>query len=134
MKDFNEALEPVLRKDARYSRDAYHFVREALDHTQQLHQKKSQRKSRHVSGPELLDGIRDLALRQYGPMAITVLDDWGIRHCADFGEIVFNLVEHRILDKTEHDSREDFKKGFDFAEAFRLPFLPSAKAPAPGKN
>ena len=120
MKDFNESLGPLLLKDPRYARDAYHFVREALDHTQQALQKKGSRRGRHVSARELLEGIRDLAIRQFGPMAVTVLDDWGVRQCEDFGEIVFNLVEHRILDKTDNDTREDFKGGYDFSEAFQI--------------
>jgi len=34
------------------------------------------------------------------------------------------MVEHDLLGKTSEDSREDFKGGYDFAEAFRKPFLP----------
>jgi uncharacterized repeat protein (TIGR04138 family) len=62
-------------------------------------------------------------------MAITVLDEWAIRSCKDFGEIVFNMVEIELLAKTEQDSREDFVEGYDFEQAFRLPFLPSSKQP-----
>lgn len=126
-KDFDEALEPLLAKDSRYPREAYHFVREALDFTQQAVEKANHGKPRHISGQELLVGIRDFALCQFGPMSCCVLEDWGIKSCEDFGEIVFNLVEQHILSKTEEDSRNDFKGGYDFEEAFRRPFEPALK-------
>lgn len=125
--DFNEELEKTLAKDARYTRDAYLFVRDALDYTQKNIVKENRGQVRHVSGKELLDGIREFALAQFGPMTITVLEDWGIRSCGDFGEIVFNMVECSLLAKTDKDTREDFTGGYDFAEAFNKPFLPSTK-------
>ena len=128
----DEVLEQILAKDARYHRDAYFFIKDALDHTQKLVLKSGQGKLRHVTGQELLGGIREYALEQFGPMTMTVFEEWGVRSCGDFGEIVFNMVEHGLLAKTEHDSREDFKDGYDFAEAFRKPFLPQTKLnPAP---
>jgi uncharacterized repeat protein (TIGR04138 family) len=84
----------------------------------------------HVTGQQLLDGIREFALTQYGPMARTVLNEWGIRRCEDFGDIVFNMVEQGLLSKTDQDSREDFKGGYDFDSAFVWPFLPPSKQPA----
>lgn len=124
---FEEALELIRTKDPRFEDDAYRFVREALDHTQKSIGKDNRGRIRHVSGQELLEGIRDYALTQFGPMAITVLEEWGIHTCADFGEIVFNMVEIGLLAKTEKDSRSDFAGGYDFFEAFRKPFLPEAK-------
>jgi uncharacterized repeat protein (TIGR04138 family) len=124
---FEEALELVLAKDPRYHREAYLFVREALDYTQKSIGKESHGETRHVSGQELLAGIRDFALTQFGPMTMTVLEEWGIRRCSDFGEIVFNMVETGWLAKTDKDSRKDFEGGYDFEEAFRKPFLPKSK-------
>lgn len=131
--DFDNALEPLLARDPRYARAAYHFVREGLDHTQAVLKQRGITFPRaeidnHITATELLDGLRELALQQFGPMALCVLEDWGIRSCEDFGEIVFNLVEQRILSKTEHDRREDFRSGYDFAEAFRLPFAPTSRS------
>ena len=123
--NFEEAVDKIISRDSRYHRDAYFFVREALDHTQKLLGRSGKEEIHHVSGQELLEGIRALGLQQYGPMAITVLEAWGIRHCEDLGEIVFNMIETAILAKTEKDSREDFKRGYNFFEAFRRPFLPS---------
>ena len=80
---------------------------------------------------QLLQGIRDLAITQFGPMTVTVFEEWGIRGCAGFGDIVFNLVEVGFLGTTDTDSRADFQDGYDFFEAFRRPFLPSGRQPAP---
>lgn len=140
--NFEEVIETIVARDPRYAGDAYHFIREALDHTQKVSEKaaKSEKNparsaakkggaTRHVTGQELLGGIRDYALRLYGPMARTVFEEWGVRACEDFGEIVFNLLEAGLLSKTQKDSREDFKGGYDFEEAFSRPFLPAAKLP-----
>ena len=126
---FEEVLEQMLAKDSRYHRDAYLFVKDALDHTQKIVAKGGQGRLRHVTGQELLGGIREYALQQFGPMVMTVFEEWGVRSCRDFGEIVFNMVEHSLLAKTEKDSREDFQDGYDFDEAFRKPFLPASKQP-----
>jgi len=130
---FEEALVRIQAKDPRYHREAYLFVREALDHTQKTIGKDTRGRIRHVSGQELLGGIREYALQQFGPMTKTVLDEWGVRGCQDFGEIVFNMVEVGWLAKTDRDSRADFAQGYEFDEAFRKPFLPQGKqgAPAP---
>ncbi len=124
---FEAALEKVLARDPRYHRDAYAFVREALDYTQKRVGRANGGKLRHVTGQELLEGIREFALQQFGPMTLTVFEEWGIRQCSDFGEIVFNLIEAGVLSKTESDSRADFAQGYDFEEAFRKPFLPRRK-------
>ena len=127
---FEEALELIHAKDPRFHDDAYRFVREALDHTQKSTGKDNRGRIRHVTGQELLGGIRDFALTQFGPMAMMVLNEWGIHTCHDFGDIVFNMVEIGLLAKTEKDSRADFSKGYEFIEAFRKPFLPSGSAHA----
>ncbi|MCX6924308.1 MAG: hypothetical protein NT154_14005 [Verrucomicrobia bacterium] len=124
---FEEALQKIQAKDPRYHREAYEFVREALDYTQKTIGKDTRGHIRHVSGQELLAGIREYSLQQFGPMARTVLEEWGIRGCADIGEIVFNMIEVEWLAKTDKDSRADFQDGYDFEEAFVQPFLPKAK-------
>jgi uncharacterized repeat protein (TIGR04138 family) len=127
---FDEALAEIQAKDPRYHRDAYLFVREALDHTQKAITKDT-RRVRHVTGQELLAGIREFALAQFGPMTKTVLEEWSVRRCEDFGEIVFNMVEVGWLAKTEKDSRADFRNGYDFEESFVRPFLPKSKQTVP---
>lgn len=124
--NFAEIVEEIVRQDPRYDRDAYSFVREGLDFTLKLLRKSGPGNPahRHVSGQELLEGLRQYALDQFGPMAKTVLDYWGVHKCEDFGEIVFNMVDRGILGKTQEDSRADFQGGYDFNEAFVRPFQP----------
>lgn len=124
---FEDELEKIVAKDSRYDREAYVFVRQALDHTQKMVDKHSRSEINHVTGQELLNGIRDFALKQFGPMTLTVFEEWGIHRCEDFGEIVFNMVGQGLLSKTEQDSRKDFKGGYDFDETFRKAFLPASK-------
>jgi uncharacterized repeat protein (TIGR04138 family) len=125
--NFDEAVDLIIAKDTRFVRDAYAFVREALDFTQKLAGKEARGTIRHVSGQELLDGIRKFALEQFGPMTATVFEEWGVKSCRDFGEIVFNMVEIGLLAKTEKDTRDDFQNGYDFTDAFRKPFWPQGK-------
>jgi uncharacterized repeat protein (TIGR04138 family) len=129
--NFDHTLELIRAKDPRYHVDAYHFVREALDHTQKAVMRQNRAQPRHVSGQELLEGIREYALTQFGPMALMVFEEWGVQRCEDFGEIVFNMVEIGLLGKTEKDSREDFSAGYDFETAFRKPFLPAGRRTEP---
>ena len=117
----------ILAKDPRYARDAYAFVRESLDFTQQNIKKENKGTLRHITGQELLDGIRQFALNQFGPMVVTVLEEWGVHNSRDFGEIVFNMVEIDLLAKTEDDNRDDFSHGYDFTDAFRKPFWPPSR-------
>ncbi|HZF00749.1 MAG TPA: Minf_1886 family protein [Methylomirabilota bacterium] len=125
--NFDATLENILAKDSRYSHEAYMFVRESLDFTQKIIGKENRGTVRHVSGQELLDGIRQFALQQFGPMVITVFEEWGVKSCRDFGEIVFNMVEANLLAKTDKDTRDDFQNGYDFTDAFRKPFWPQDK-------
>ncbi|MCM2275226.1 MAG: hypothetical protein NDI75_10595 [Candidatus Didemnitutus sp.] len=125
--EFNEVIELICKEDARFDRKAYTFVRQGLDHTvTQIRKLQPERsaKSQHVSGPELLGGIRDFALEQYGPLAKTVLNTWGITRCSDFGEIVFNLIDYNVFSKTESDRREDFADIYTFEDAFVKPYQP----------
>lgn len=129
--DFEGELNRIVEADSRYDREAYVFLRQALDfcHRSEI---KGGKKARvvekpgenHISVAQLLDGIRQYALHEYGPMAMMVLNSWGVNSCEDFGEVVFKMVEHRLLSVTEQDTREEFRKGFDFYEAFRTPFKP----------
>lgn len=121
---FAEALESVVGSDPRYQRDGYIFLRDALDFTTKQQKKVKGVSVRHVTGPELLDGVRHYALKEFGPMVMTVFDNWGIRSCEDVGHMVFNLIGAGVFGKTEQDSIEDFKNVYDFEEAFVKPFAP----------
>jgi len=125
---FAEALDSIVASDARYQRDAYVFLRDALDFTTKQQKRVKGTTVRHVSGPELLDGVRQYALKEFGPMVTTVFDAWGVRCTEDFGHMVFNLIEAGIFGKTDEDSIEDFKDVYDFDQAFVKPFEPDKPA------
>jgi uncharacterized repeat protein (TIGR04138 family) len=125
---FADALDSVVTNDPRYQRDGYIFLRDALDFTTKQQKNVKGVSVRHVTGPELLDGVRRYALKEFGPMVITVFDSWGIRSCEDIGNMVFNLIGAGVFGKTEEDSIEDFKNVYDFEEAFVRPFAPAKSA------
>lgn len=117
-----EKLEQVAERDGRYAYEAYEFLYEALDHTLHVLGKvpplaRESDQHYHVTGEQLLDGVRDLALKQFGLMARTVFHVWGIEQTGDFGKIVFNLVEAGLMSKTEEDSLLDFQGVYDLDEA-----------------
>jgi uncharacterized repeat protein (TIGR04138 family) len=129
--NFDEVIQRITSRDSRYHRESYFFLREGLDYTQKRLTESKRSEPRHVTGKELLQGLRDYALAQFGPMSKTVLDEWGIRTSQDFGEIVFNMVDEGLLSKTETDSRQDFANGLDFEEAFVRPFVPKSRRESP---
>ena len=90
--NFAEVVEQICEKDLRFSSDAYHFVQEGLNHTLKSLKRGGQHAHRHVSGQELLHGLREFALKEYGPMSKAVLNEWGLKATDDFGQIVFNLA------------------------------------------
>jgi uncharacterized repeat protein (TIGR04138 family) len=121
---FRSELVEVVRRDPRYAYEAYEFIYAALEHTQKQLGRAPKRDpgaetqpQHHVTGPELLEGVRDLALREFGLMARTVFRMWGINRTDDFGEIVFNLVESNLMSKTDDDQRMDFHNLYDLDEA-----------------
>lgn len=122
---FAEALDSIVTSDTRYHRDAYVFLRDALDFTTKQQKKAKGATIRHVSGPELLEGVRQYALKEFGPMVLSVLSYWGIHRCEDIGHMVFNLIGAGIFGKTDQDSIEAFKSVYDFEEAFVQPFAPT---------
>ena len=112
IKDFLGALKKILGKDLRYKLEAYTFLMAALDYTvSELPE------HRHVTGQELLEGVKEYGLEQFGPMTRTVFEHWGVKSTEDFGNIVFNLIDVGLLGKTEEDSIDDFKGVYDFKEA-----------------
>ncbi|MCU0793255.1 MAG: hypothetical protein MUE42_10515 [Opitutaceae bacterium] len=125
--DINAIIALIRKEDERFDRQAYFFVRDGLEYAvKELKKRDSARArvSRHVTGRELSEGLRDYALEQYGPLALTVLHNWGIRETIHFGDIVYNLIEYGVFSKTESDRREDFADVFTFDEAFVTRFLP----------
>src|SRR5438045_8597478 len=126
---FAEALESIVANNPRYHRDGYIFLRDALDFTTKQQKKIKGVSVRHVTGPELLDGVRQYALKEFGPMVITVFDSWGIQSCEDIGHMVFNLIGVGVFGNSEEDSIKDFKIVCDFKEEFVRPFAPTKPEP-----
>jgi uncharacterized repeat protein (TIGR04138 family) len=113
----NESILEIVRKDDRYRPQAYYFIFDALDYTIQR-----MKKVRHVTGIELLEGIRLYATENFGFLAKLVLEEWGVTNTGDFGHIVFNLVKAGLLSRTEKDTLEDFQDVYDFGAAFESEF------------
>lgn len=125
--DVNAIITLIRKEDARFDRLAYTFVRDGLEHAvKELKKRDAARAkiSRHLSGRELSDGLRVYALEQFGPLAKTVLNAWGVHATIHFGEIVYNLIDYNVFSKTEEDRKEDFADIFSFEDAFVVPFLP----------
>lgn len=108
-------FDDILRKDSRYDSRAYDFVMRVVAEA-------SLSAKGHVSGQDLLGFFRDLALDAYGPLAYTVLTDWGLETCEDVGAVVMNLCDGNRIAKTERDTADDFVGGFDFKTEFLGPF------------
>lgn len=123
---FEQAVDSILEHDQRFDPGAYYFLKEALDFTVKRVVEESG-EPRHVSGPELLAGFRDYALEQFGPMAATLMREWGVHSCAEVGEMVFLLIDQGVFGKQESDSKHDFVGVFDFELAFVAPFLPRSR-------
>ncbi|MFQ6093042.1 MAG: Minf_1886 family protein [bacterium] len=112
-KETLEIIEHLAEKNGKYKKEAYLFVFGALDYTL-----RKLKVHRHVTGQELLQGISEYGRSEYGPMTKTVFQYWGVTKTEDFGRIVFDLVDAGLMGKTETDSIDDFKNGYDFEEEF----------------
>lgn len=117
----------LLKRDSRFSLDAYQFVRDALSYAHdELGMGRAADASEtdegtaeaHLTGQQLCQAIRLYAQEQFGLMAHVVLRNWGVSRTGDFGEIVYNLIDIGLMKKSESDRREDFNDVYDFAEAF----------------
>jgi uncharacterized repeat protein (TIGR04138 family) len=122
---FHIAIHQAVERDPRYHPHAYEFVRDAL-HAAVKHYREGQ-EDQHVSGQEVLEGVRLHALAEYGPMALTILTQWGLLRGEDVGNVVYNLIETGYFGRNDGDSLEDFSGGFDFNETFTRPFQPKSQ-------
>lgn len=111
----HQGLLEVVKRDPRYSYEAYEFLFEALRHTQfRLGRvppedvSEATKGNYHVAGQELVDGYLDLAKQRFGRLARIVLHLWGVDVTDDVGELVFNLIESGMLSKTDSDCKGDF--------------------------
>ena len=120
MSMYHPRIAEIVRRDPRYAYEAYEFVFAGLAYTQKALGRAPQAEggeegeaAHHVSGPELLFGLRDFALREFGLLARTVFRRWGVNRTGDFGEIIFNLIDANLMSKTPEDNRRDFQDVYD---------------------
>jgi len=104
-RSFDEGVDGIRKEDPRYSREAYVFIQLALDFYREHHGDET---TTHITGPELLRGVRELAMAQYGPMARQVLNHWGLQRGEDVGDVVYNLIRHGLMSSSDEDEIEDF--------------------------
>jgi uncharacterized repeat protein (TIGR04138 family) len=121
-KSFQEVVEYIVDRDPRYPKEAYDFVKESLEFTIKQKKKGQGELNVHVTANELLDGLRQYALKEFGPMVMTVFEHWRITSSEDVGNIVFNLIEAGVFGKTESDQPRDFQAAIDFHAAFIAPY------------
>jgi uncharacterized repeat protein (TIGR04138 family) len=119
----------LCREVPHFAYEAYEFVCEAVTFTMKRlgrakNDKEEPTPDQHVSGAELLRGLCDLAIREFGMMAPVVFRRWGIRATDDVGQMVFNLIKVELLSKSDRDAPEDFHDLFDLqqtlTEGFQL--------------
>ena len=120
---FDTAIENILKRETRFEAGAYFLLKDALDFTLKR-TREAHGEERHVSGAELIHGFRDHALEEFGPMALTLLEEWGVTQCSDVGDMVFELIEEGMFGRQDSDTREDFANHYEFSEAFLSPYLP----------
>jgi uncharacterized repeat protein (TIGR04138 family) len=106
-------MDRIRARETRFEEGAYLFVLAALEYAQARLPER-----RHISGRELAEACRDLALQRFGVMARMVLEHWGVRSTADIGDVVFTLVDLGLLISQPTDTRDEFVGVFDFDQAF----------------
>ena len=111
-----DSFADIIAKDSRYSPRAYAVLADVVKFLCQG--------GRHATGEAILEDFRAVILDQYGPLAYTVLSEWGVTRCEDIGEMMFNLVDSGRVHKDDEDTAESFIGGYDFKEAFLEPFEP----------
>lgn len=114
--DFDsDGFEDIVAKDSRYDARAYALLSEVIHRL-------CDEAGRHVTGEEIVEEFKETALDQYGPLAYTVLTEWGLACTEDIGEMMFNLVEAHRIAKDEDDTPDAFVNAYDFKDAFLGPY------------
>ena len=121
---FTDAVYAVAKREQRFDVGAYFFLKDALDFTVKRVMDNNNGEHRHVSASELLIGFRDLAQQEFGPMASTMMSEWGLSSCTDIGQMVFLLIEEGVFGKQDSYTREDFADLFTLLDTLEAPFLP----------
>jgi uncharacterized repeat protein (TIGR04138 family) len=127
MKDdtFLFTIQKIIDKDSRFQPEAYSFINDAVVYTVSKINAVRDREERHISGLELLEGIKEFAISQFGPMAYEVLSNWGLKDSLSIGHVVFNMVDYQLLGKSKNDTISDFDNSFFLEEELLKPFTPA---------
>jgi uncharacterized repeat protein (TIGR04138 family) len=121
MAEPERSIEDLIRSDGRYPPEAYAFLHEGLARAvKAAHGEEAQAgpAQHHVTGQQLCLALRDLATERWGLLARAVLGKWNVRSTLDFGNMVYLLIRHNFMKKTEGDSIDDFRDAYDFSTAF----------------
>lgn len=116
----HELLQDLCRRDARYPLEAYEFLYATLGFVQQRFKEQGQHAGpgpNHVTGQQLAEGCRDLALQEFGLMARAVFRAWNVNRTDDIGEMIYNLIDTGLMSKTDADRKEDFHAVYDMDQA-----------------
>lgn len=122
---FEDAVAQITSTDKRFKKEGYHFLKDTLERTISKLREEELLEHRQVTGPELLDGLVEYALSEYGSMAVAILDSWGIRSGEDIGDMVFQLIEARAFGSSEEDSPSDFHGVMDLRRELLAPYRPT---------
>ncbi len=125
--DFFIKVNEITDRDGRYPVEAYEFVNDAVVYTVEKLSKKNSSGRNHITGQELLDGVKELGIKLYGPMASQVFQEWSIKDGMSVGNIVYNMVNCQLLRTSDSDSISDFNIPLDFQKALTSPFMPKWK-------
>ena len=111
-------FEEIAREDGRFSLQALTFVHEGLSYTL----KKVVAEPGHVGGQTLCEGLKRLATKKWGRLAVLVLNSWGLKTTRDFGEIVYLMIRHKWMSTQSTDTIDDFNDVYDFKTVFKDQF------------
>ena len=113
-----KSLDEIINEDGHYPPEAFAFLHEGLGRAVRAIHGDEAGKPQHVTGQQLCQGLRDFAVERWGMLARTVLAKWNIHETLDFGNMVYLLIKHGHMKKTDEDSLDDFRDVYDFDEAF----------------
>jgi uncharacterized repeat protein (TIGR04138 family) len=125
--DLQVKTQGILERDERYPIEAYEFVNAAVLHAVRKFNKDVDAGIKHVNAEELLRGLCAYATEQFGPLAWDVLYSWNLRSAQDVGQVVFNMIQEKLLAQGENDSIEDFNIDFKLRDALCPTFYDNTK-------
>lgn len=122
---FEEIVMRIYDADGRYDPEAYYYLRDVIDRTtQKLGRSGPKASDHHVTGQELSQGFQECLLEDFGPMAATLAESWGVVESADIGSLVYNLIEGGAFSKSPQDKKSDFDGLFNLIQQLEAPYRP----------